>query len=284
MIVSIVAAACAMFGFSPTNAVAVDGWTLVWSDEFNKQGAPNPADWEYENGFVRNEEDQWYQPANAVCKGGNLVIEARREQKPNPDYVPGSSDWRKNRANAQFTSASITTRGKHSWLYGRFEMRARIDTRPGMWPAFWTLGQDGEWPSNGEIDIMEYYRGNLLANVAWGSGKRWQAVWASNKFPLTDLNKTDKDWAKKFHIWRMDWTAEAIKLFVDNRLLNEVPLERAINVGSNGVSPFKQPHYMILNLAIGGANGGNPDNTTFPGKFEVDYVRVYQQTSTTAQP
>jgi beta-glucanase (GH16 family) len=121
-------------------------YTLVWADEFNKDGAPDSANWNYEKGFVRNEEDQWYQPENAYCKDGYLIIEAKREQKPNPNYVEGSDDWRKNRSQINYTSSCLITRNKHAWQYGRFEMRAKIDVSNGMWPAWWTLGVTKSWP------------------------------------------------------------------------------------------------------------------------------------------
>ena len=142
------------------------GYKLVWSDEFNKHGRPDPNKWTYERGFVRNRELQWYQPENARCENGLLIIEGRRERKVNPRYRPDSRNQMERREYAEYTSASLTTRGLHSWQYGRFEMRGRIDTRDGLWPAFWTLGVEGPWPGCGEIDIMEYYRGMLLANAA----------------------------------------------------------------------------------------------------------------------
>ena len=134
------------------------GYTLVWSDEFNDSGAPNPANWTFETGFVRNQELQWYQPQNARVENGSLVIEARRERHPNPEYQAGATEWRRRRRSAEYTSASVMTRGLHAWQYGYFEMRGRIDTSAGVWPAWWTLGTTGRWPYNGEIDIMEYYR------------------------------------------------------------------------------------------------------------------------------
>ena len=143
-----------------------EGYKLTWSDEFNENGRPNPTNWTYEKGFVRNEELQWYQAENAFCKDGKLVIEARKEQKPNPLYVAGSNDWRKKPKNIEYTSACLITKDLQSWQYGRFEMRAKIDISSGLWPAFWTLGVKGRWPANGEIDIMEYYKGKLLANIA----------------------------------------------------------------------------------------------------------------------
>lgn len=251
-----------------------NAWKLVWVEEFNRQGRPNPKDWNFENGFVRNEEFQWYQPDNAQCENGMLIIEARRERKSNPNYKPGSKEWRENREFAEYSSASLTTQGKHQWKYGRFEMRGRIDTRLGMWPAFWTLGVEGEWPGNGEIDIMEFYRGKLLANAAWGTNKRWVAAWDSTAKPMEAFS--DPDWSQKFHVWRMDWDENFIRLYVDDLLLNEIDLSKTVNQDKSGKNPFRQPHYVLLNLAIGGMNGGDPSKTEFPARFEIDYVRVYQ--------
>lgn len=250
-------------------------WKLVWADEFDKPGAPDPMKWTFETGFVRNQELQWYQPQNARCENGLLIIEGKRERLPNPRYEAGSGDWKGNREFAEYTAASLTTGGLHSWKYGRFEMRAKIDTRSGLWPAFWTVGVAGEWPSNGEIDIMEFYRGKLLANVAWGTDRRWTAKWDSVARPVSELG--DADWANKFHVWRMDWDENTIKLYVDDTLLNTTDLKDTINGDGSGKNPFHQPHSIILNLAIGGQNGGDPAGTKFPSLFEVDYVRVYQK-------
>ena len=248
-------------------------YALVWADEFDKDGAPDPANWTYERGFVRNEELQWYQPDNARVEHGMLVIEARRERVVNPSFDAASSDWRRNRPAAEYTSASVTTRGLHAFTYGRFEMRARIDTRSGMWPAFWTVGATGSWPHNGEVDIMEYYRGLLLANAAWGGAGRSQAMWADTRIPITTFGD---GWSQQFHVWRMDWDERSIKLFVDDRLLNDVDLSRTTNQDGSGTNPFHQPHLVILNLAVG-ATGGDPAQTTFPARYEIDYVRVYER-------
>ena len=249
-------------------------YKLVWSDEFNKDGPPDSSSWTYENGFVRNQELQWYQPENARCENGYLIIEARREEKPNPAYVPGSKDWRTDRPIINYTSACLISRGRKTWQYGRFEMKAKIDISPGLWPAWWTLGTAGRWPANGEIDIMEYYRKRLLANIAC-LNKDHRAEWFSNTFSTDSLG--GKKWSAKFHIWRMDWTKEFIALYVDNQLLNKVSLDSLINKDGSGFNPFKQPHYMLLNLAIGGTSGGDPSDTPFPKEFVIDYVRVYQQ-------
>ena len=160
-------------------------------------------------------------------------------------------------------------------------MRARIDTRPGMWPAFWSLGSSGGWPRNGEVDIMEYYRGNLLANAAWGSAQRGQAVWDDTRKPLASFG--DPDWSARFHIWRMDWDENLIQLYVDGQLLNGVDLGKTINQDGTNFNPFRQPHYLIINLAIGG-QGGDPSATEFPAQFAIDYIRVYQKKSENIQP
>jgi beta-glucanase (GH16 family) len=247
------------------------GYRLVWSDEFNVDGAPNPANWRFEQGFQRNEEAQWYQPDNARVQGGVLIIEARRERKANPNYQAGSSDWTTSRQYAEYTSTSMHTSGLHGWQFGRFEMRARIETRAGLWPAWWTLGVSGEWPSNGEIDIMEFYQGKILANVACGTSTRWTAKWDS---VTKQVSTFDADWSTRFHVWRMDWNDTKIDLYVDDALMNTTNLADMLN--PNGQSPFRQPHYMLVNLAIGGINGGDPSGTPFPSRYEVDYIRVFQ--------
>jgi len=252
----------------------IKGYKLVWSDEFSQDGRPDSSNWTYEKGFVRNQEFQWYQPENANCSNGLLIIEAKKEEKPNPNYTAGSDDWRKNRPHSQYTSACLLTRGLKSWQYGRFEMRARIDINDGLWPAWWTLGVNRRWPGNGEIDIMEYYRKKLLANIAC-LGKDRKAEWFSNRFSIDSLGGAA--WSAKFHIWRMDWTEKEIALYLDDHLLNKVPLDSLSNKDGTGFNPFKQPHYMLLNLAIGGQNGGDPSQTVFPKRMEVDYVRVYQE-------
>jgi beta-glucanase (GH16 family) len=252
-----------------------EGYQLVWSDEFNKDGAVDLGNWKFENGFVRNQEFQWYQADNAWCEKGLLIIEARREQKPNPAYQEGTTDWRKKNANIDYTSSSLKTSGNHSWQYGRFVMRGRIQIDAGLWPAWWTLGVKGRWPSNGEIDIMEYYRNRVMANVATGTDQLNKAKWFTKIRPADSLG--GKAWASKFHTWRMDWDEKEISLYLDDVLMNNVALAELVNGDGTNINPFNQPHYMLLNLAIGGTQGGDPGNTKFPNRFEVDYVRVYQK-------
>lgn len=254
-----------------------DGYHLVWADEFNKDGKPDPKNWNFEQGFVRNNELQWYQPDNASVKEGKLIIEGRREKRPNPNYEKGSQNWKKKREHIQYTSSSLRTKGLHSWQYGRFEVKAKIVADKGLWPAIWFLGVEGEWPSNGEIDLMEFYGGKILANACWGTKQRWKAKWDSSKKPVSSFG--EKDWDSRFHIWRMDWDENSIKLYVDDILLNTIDVKKTINADlSRGPkNPFRQPHYMLLNLAIGGNAGGDPSKTPFPSKYEIDYVRVYQK-------
>lgn len=259
-----------------------DGWKLVWSDEFNRDGKPDTTVWNYEHGFVRNEEDQWYTDRNAYCTGGVLVIEARKERVDNPRYDASGANWQLNRRHAEYTSASINTAGKFEFKYGRLEVRARIPVGCGAWPAIWTLGSKQEWPSCGEIDVMEFYRikgvPSILANVAWGRDRRYDAEWRSSATPYSHFLAKDSLWAEKFHVWRMDWDEEAIRLYLDGELLNEVMLDGTINGEcGNHTNPFRQPHYVLLNLALGGTNGGEIDNDAMPMKYEVDYVRVYRK-------
>lgn len=263
---------------------AQEDWKLVWSDEFNVEGIPDPSVWNFEQGYARNEEDQWYQPDNAVCKDGCLVIEARKEKpgRKNPVYTPGSNDWSKKREYIGYTSSCLTTAGKKEFLYGRFEVRARIPVTKGAWPAIWTLGRSMEWPSGGEIDIMEYYpiQGvpHILANAAWGTDRKWNAKWNSKATPFSHFLDKDPDWASKFHVWRMDWDEEAIRIYLDDELLNDIPLSTTLN-GSigKGTNPFTKPQYILLNLALGGIHGGPIDDEALPMRYEIDYVRVYQR-------
>lgn len=260
------------------------GYTLVWNDEFDIPG--RPADhWSYEHGFVRNEELQWYQPDNASVEDGCLVITGKVEDVPNPNYAEGSDDWRLNREKARYTSSCVTTQDSFEFRYGRMEVRARIPVASGSWPAIWTLGNKWDWPRNGEVDVMEFYRRAepiILANACW-QGEGWNVDWDESTTPLTHFTDRDPQWADKFHVWRMDWSPDSINLYLDNELLNGIPLAQAATGGGENrdVNPFSNDepgfgHYILLNLAIGG-NGGEPDEAAFPLRYEVDYVRVYRR-------
>lgn len=266
----------------PSTPPKRDGMTLVWNEEFDKDGKPDPTIWSYETGFARNEELQWYQSDNANCQGGVLLIEGRKQRIANPNYSAGSSSWKTNRQYAEYTSSSLTSSGRKTWQFGHVEVRARLDAAPGSWPAIWTLGTKGEWPTNGEVDIMEFYPSGgtptLHANLAWGTATRWSAAWNSKTRSLSSFTSGDKDWTRKFHVWTMDWTKDSIILSLDNTVMNAASLTNTKN--NDGTNPFKdRPQYILLNLAMG-ANGGDPSKASFPMKYEVDYVRVYQTGST----
>lgn len=258
------------------------GFRLVWNDEFNKDGLPDPNDWTYENGFVRNNELQWYQSDNAYCKNGMLIIEARKEHGiKNPNYKQGSDEWRKSREYIDYTSSCLITQGLQEWSAGGYyEVKARINTSSGSWPAIWLLGTEGEWPDNGEIDIMEFYRINdkphVLANAAWGTSRPYTPAWNSVKTPYAHFITKDPDWASKFHVWAMDWTTDHVCIYLDGELLNNINLNETKN--ADGRNPFtdNQKFYFLLNLAVG-SNGGTPDESAFPMKYEIDYVRVYKK-------
>ncbi len=241
------------------------GWSLAWSDEFDVEGRPNPENWGYESGMVRNNEWQYYTDQNATIVGGFLVIQGRREAHEGADYTSSSlrtinDDWTP----------------KQAFQYGRFEMRARVVAEPGLWPAFWTLGIGlGNWPFNGEIDIMEYYDDRVHANVASSAStdqNAYSARWDGASRLVSDFGV--EDWDAKFHVWRMDWDAERIVLSVDDYVMNDVPIDTMLN--ADGTNPFAQPHYVLVNLAIGGNAGGDASGTHFPVHYVIDYVRVYQ--------
>lgn len=246
---------------SPETELA--GWELVWSDEFDRDGLPDPSRWRYEEGLVRNDEAQYYtreRPENARVEDGFLVIEARREPFADADY----------------TSASVTTRGVASWRYGRIEVRAKLPTGRGMWPAIWMLGENIDevgWPECGEIDIMEnvgFDPDRIHANV---HTEAFNHVLGTNLGASVEIPRPYED----FHLYAVEWSADRIDFYVDG--------EQYFSFGNSGAGaaewPFDQPHFLILNAAIGGGWGGQQgiDDSIFPQQYLIDYVRVYQRPS-----
>ncbi|MEE2837071.1 MAG: family 16 glycosylhydrolase [Myxococcota bacterium] len=246
----------------------------VWADEFDGVGSPDPTRWDFEEGFVRNEELQWYQRENAFQEDGYLILEGRRANRANPRHVAGSNDWRTRRATIDYTSASIRTRDRFDWMYGRLVVRAKVTNATGTWPAIWTLGVDCPWPSNGEVDVMENYGGDILANFAWGTHQRWSPRWDSSRTPVASVAP---NWTERFHIWELDWTEDRMAIYLDGQLLNDRPLNNTVNGSAEcaGDNPFRQRHYLLLNLALG-SNGGSVERLAFPTRYVIDYVRIYQ--------
>lgn len=255
-------------------------WKLVWSDEFDRDGLPDPAKWSYEQGFVRNQELQFYTAArkqNARVQDGHLIIEARRERMKNPDYDPAAPErrWQRSREFAEITSASLTTRGLAAWTYGKIEVRAKLPSGRGTWPAIWMLGtniKDVGWPACGEIDIMEHVGHEPDAVHANVHTRGYNHTKGNGRGKRLALPNAEAD----FHTYAVEWTPEKLEFFVDGKAFFT-----CANDGTGVDSwPFDAPQYLILNLAIGGAWGGQQgvDPSIFPQQFLIDYVRVYQQT------
>lgn len=256
-------------------------WELVWSDEFDYAGLPDSTRWDYEQGFVRNEELQFYTRArleNARVEEGRLVIEGRQEAWPNPAFSPeaDSADWQRAWPEARYTSAALHTAGKAEWTYGRIEVMARLPHGRGTWPAIWTLGGSlarGEagWPECGEIDIMEYV--GFQPDTVHGTihtGK-FNHVMRTHKGSVLALPTAEEE----FHLYAIEWDSTKIDFFVDSTQYFTFE-----NDGSGADAwPFDQPQYLILNLAIGGGWGAaqGMDESIFPQRMEVDYVRVYRK-------
>ena len=257
----------------------IAGKNLVWNDEFNVDGKPSTANWKPEIGFVRNNELQYYQLANVNCVGGVCLFTAKRDTVANVKYVRGSTDWRYKDSLAYWTSASLITQGLKTFQYGRIDVRARIDTTYGVWPAIWQKGIRGSWPACGEVDILEFYNKKIYANAIYGAvGTPNYTKCVSKSF--TSITGTDSNWAKKFHLWTETWNADTIKIYLDGVLMNSVLVSSIANPsGTTPANGFKQPHFFLLNLAVG-SNGGTPRAKTSGYKYEVDYIRVYQDAAT----
>ena len=242
------------------SASAPAGWTLVFADEFETPGSLDPAKWGYDLGYIANDEKQYYtsRSENVRAEGGSLVIEGRRETYQGYGY----------------TSASINTRGRFEFLYGRVEVRAKLPTGNGTWPAIWMLGTNiGQvgWPTCGEIDIMENVGFDPLRIHASVHSAAYNHRIGTQKTASVTIPNPSQD----FHVYAMEWYADHIDVFVDGQKYFTFRNE---GTGSR-TWPFDKPQYLLLNLAIGGSWGGQQgiDETQFPKRYLIDYVRVYQQ-------
>jgi beta-glucanase (GH16 family) len=264
------------FFLSTLTATAGDR-VAFWSDEFNTPGLPDIAKWNYEWGFVRNNELQFYTQErrdNARIEQGVLIIEGRKERYANPSYDANHQNSAGRRSSvpfADYTSSSLTTDGKASFLYGRIEVRARLPHGQGVWPAIWMLGTNitsVRWPRCGEIDIMEFV------------GKEPDRVhatvhfWDGTKHASQGGKLTTTEPFRDFHTYAVEWYPDRMDFYFDQQRYFTFELDAA-GVGPD--NPFRKPQYLILNLALGGSWGGPMDDSVLPQQFLVDYVRVYQR-------
>lgn len=246
------------------------GYHLIWEDDFAKDpdGLVDPAKWNYQVGFIRNHEEQFYTKArleNCRVEHGQLIIEARKETYSPPWSKPAAPIV------AKYTSACIDTRDKASWQYGRIEVKAKLPSGKGIWPAIWGCGIDGKqvgWPKCGEMDIMELV--GKQPNVIHGTVH----YFAEGGHRSKGGEITIPDSGTAFHVYAAEWTPERIDLFVDDQKYFSFDTAAANDAGQN---PFHQPFDMILNIACGGSWGGEIDDAIFPQRMTIDYVRVYQK-------
>lgn len=234
-------------------------WVQVWGDEFNTPGLPDKTKWDYEIGKLRNNELQYYtdRQENARIQDSILIIELRKE----------------NYQGAAYTSASLVSRYKGDWQYGKFEISAKVPAGTGTWPAIWMMPTDnmyGTWPKSGEIDIMEYVGmnpSNLYFTVHYegtdGSGHQ------SSGYSIFSSKPYDR-----FIKFTLEWSPTDIKWYADDKLY----FTYTKKADDQRIWPFNKMFYLILNFAYGGSWGGQRgvDDTKLPNQFLIDYVRVYQ--------
>ncbi|MWB96634.1 family 16 glycosylhydrolase [Flavobacterium sp. GA093] len=230
-----------------------DYTNLVWSDEFNTDGAPDATKWGYDlgsSGFGNNEKQNYTTSAsNVIVQGGNLIITAKKEAS----------------GGAEYSSARIKSDNKFKFTYGKVEVRAKLPTGGGTWPAIWMLGQNyatQEWPACGEIDIMEHVGNsqNLIHGTLHYPGRFGGSADSGSK--------TIPNVSTEFHVYKTIWTPGSIKIYADDVLIHSVTNTASL--------PFNKDFFLILNVAMGGNFGGNIDPAFTQSSMEIDYVRVYQ--------
>jgi beta-glucanase (GH16 family) len=233
-------------------------WELTWSEEFDYSGSPSEESWGYETGFIRNQELQCYTSdlKNVKVNEGICTITALQEGEDS------------------ITSASINTFGKKEFLYGRIEVRAKIPSALGTWPAIWMLGTNISelgWPACGEIDIMEhvgYDPDRIHANI---HTKAYNHMIGTNKGNQIEV----KDPWSDFHVYAVEWFEDHMDFFMDDSLYFSFENDGDAN---NDTWPFDKPHYLLINLAYGGSWGGEKgvDTTLLPVEYKIDYVRYFK--------
>ena len=237
-------------------------WELAWAEEFDYNGKPDAGYWGYEKGHIRNNELQYYtdQLENVTVGDGVCTITAKLEDTDS------------------ITSASINTLGKYDIQYGRIEVRAKIPSSLGTWPAIWMMGinrSEVGWPACGEIDIMEhvgYDPDQVHANI---HTKAYNHVQGTNKGNSIDV----PDPSDGFHLYALEWYTDHMDFFFDDSLYFTFQNDMA---GDPDTWPFDQPHYLLINLAYGGGWGGREgvDTTQLPQRYVIDYVRHYTRSGT----
>lgn len=243
---------------------AKEGWRLSWNEEFDGE-AVDFSTWNYwVTGNPYNDELQYYtnREKNSRIEDGLLVIEAHEEEYTGTDGT------------RSYTSARMHTQGKADFLYGRFEIRARLPFGQGLWPAIWmmpTYSEYGGWPSSGEIDIMELLGQDPTKTYGTlhfgGSGSAHASSGTSYTLPSGTF-------FEDFHTFALEWEEGVMRWYVDDLLF--LTLTDWHTEGHDFPSPFDRHFHLILNVAVGGGWPGSPDATTiFPQRMEVDWIRVF---------
>ena len=275
-----------------------DGWTMVWSDEFDGT-AIDKRKWDFavDCWGGGNDEHQCYTKSarNAAIEDGKLVITARNERTIGPAWPVDQRDSdakRDAQAVRDFSSARLSTRGKAAWRYGKIEVRAKLPQGQGTWPAIWMLPEKtgyGPWAASGEIDILEAV--NLGVACAKCPGGRentilgtihFGAKWPNNKLASKEIAYPPV--LDGFHTYAVEWLPDRIVWLVDGVVYSELAADKWFTTGSKSPgAPFDRPFHLILNLAIG---GGLPERRGlggvrldgYPKRMEIDWVRVWQRT------
>lgn len=239
-------------------------YQLVWSDEFDYEGAPDPEKWGYDvggHGWGNNELQYYTEGGNAKVADGKLVIEARKE-----DYE-----------NRRFTSTRLISKGKGDWLYGIVRVKAKLPRGKGTWPAIWMLPTDweyGGWPASGEIDIMEHVGYDMNKILGSIHTKAYNHSIGTQKSGGITVSNVDTE----FHEYAIEWLPDKIKFFVDDELYFTFRPADFKTAPDYKDWPFDKRFHLLLNIAVGGNWGGaqGVDEDIWPQTMEVDYVRVYQ--------
>ncbi len=256
-------------------------WEVVWSDEFDYTGVPDPTKWNYHTGYIGNNEQQGYTSStkNSYVENGSLRITAIREQTVYRDPSGDETTY-------PFSSARLNTANKFTAQYGRIEASIWIPGDLGVWPAFWTLGASGGWPNCGEIDILEYSGGKPLGGVIPANYINSNFIYRMSDGSIRSVANMAYLYkitpADGYHIYAVEWNENKIQWYYDDKLFASINTSSANLHAYAGTKPASQPHYLLLNLAMGGNGGGGIGADVNISNMYVDYVRVSKLTPITA--